>query len=171
MVLPRPESIQRREVEVRMLPRCRVPVDPRDINPNKAVAASYSHHRRATRSSAHDSNNPRDAIEKPHRRYDVDPVEDPSEELIEIVVVVPAADDEDNGEDNVHEQKDLVEGATDVQSAAEGENDGAERGDDAPDPVGLGLFHVEVSLSAVEDEGDDGVEDRLEGENASYPAV
>lgn len=49
--------------------------------------------------------------------------------------MVPAADNENNGEHNMFEQEELVRIVTQVETATKYEKNAAEGGDDAPDPV------------------------------------
>lgn len=105
-------------------------------------------------------------VKKPDRASAVDPRLVAPSEREPVVDVVPAANKDEDGEDDVGGEKEFVECAADVEAAAQDEDHQGHGGDGAPDPVLLFCFR-----GVVQREGEKSVEEGEEGSDARDPSM
>ena len=116
------------------------------------------------------SENPEQTVEEPYRAGGEEPI------VVEVVApfqddVVPAADDDQDGEEDMQDEEGFVGEAAEVHVAEDQHGAGEDSSDNAPAPVGLcGLGRV-VAETLVHQQQGDTVDDSLDGEDAGDPAV
>ena len=116
------------------------------------------------------SENSEQTIEEPYRAGGEQPI------VVGVVApfkddVVPAADNDEDGKEDVQDKKGFVGEAAEVDVAKDQHGAGEDGGDDAPLPVGLrGLGRVATHTLVLLQQGD-AVDDGLNSEDAGNPAV
>ncbi len=116
------------------------------------------------------SDNPEQTVEEPYRAGGEQPV------VVEVVAkckdnVVPAADNDEDGKDNVHDEEGFVGEAAEVDVAEDQHGTGEDGGGDAPIPVGLRGLGREGAPTLVHHQQGNAVDNGLDGEDAGNPAV
>ena len=116
------------------------------------------------------SEDPEQTVEEPYGAGGKEPI------VVEVIAkfqdgVVPAADDDEDGEEDMQDEEGLVDKAAEVDVAEDQHGAGEDGGDDAPAPVGLlGLGRI-VAQTLVHQQQGNAVENSLDGEDAGDPAV
>lgn len=169
MVLPGPQRLQRGKVDVGVPSRRRRPPHARDVDAHR-VGRNLGDGGAAD-ARLGDAQHAHHAVKEPHGADHVYPQLVDARVAHPVDDVVPAADDDKDGQDDVEEQKHLVRGAAQPQDALGHESHQAEHGYDAPDPVGRVHVGVVLAQPDVGLQHGDGVDDGVGDAEAGDPAV
>ena len=116
------------------------------------------------------SEKPEQTVEEPYRAGGEQPI------VVEVVAefkddVVPAADDDENGKENVQDEECFVGEAAEVDVAEDQHGAGEDGGDDAPIPVGFRGLGREIAPTLIHHQQGNAVDNGLDSEDAGNPAV
>lgn len=168
MVLPWPKRVERREIHICHVTRLVGPTQALNINAH--MVRTYFGDDGAVDAVLSDAEHAQHAVEEPDRTGGVEPV------VVEVIApleddVVPAADDDEGGEEDVQDEEGFIGEAAKVEVAKDKHGAGEDGGDDAPEPAGLlGLDRV-AACAFVCQQQSDAMDDGLDVEDAGKPAV
>lgn len=138
------------DIQVCVSTRNSVPADVRYVNSNVVASTTQLSNNGSLRTESTDTNDPYRAVKSPYRRYGINPEDVSSQEAVQVVRVIPTADDSDYRQGNMAEKEYLIMIGPNVQAALKAEDYHTYCGKSSPDPVGLVGFHgIHTSLHAL----------------------